>query len=97
MTVDLEMTTLKIKLIPRSSRNELVGFMEDGTLKIKLSAPPVDGQANQALIKLLADLIKVPVGNINIISGKTSHNKLISITGISQETSTLIIQKHINR
>lgn len=96
MAVDLEKATLKIKLIPRSSRNELMGYMDDGTLKIKLSAPPVEGQANQALIKYLAELLKISVGNVNIISGKTSHNKLISISGISQQTCNLIIQKQIS-
>lgn len=92
MVIDIEKTTLKIKVIPRSSRNEIVGFMDDGTLKLKLTAPPVDGQANQAVRKYLSDLFKVPVGNIDIISGKTSHNKLISITGINTETAIQIIQ-----
>lgn len=92
MAIDIEKTTLKIKVIPRSSRNEIVGFMDDGTLKLKLTAPPVDGQANQAVRKYLSDLFKVPVGNIDIISGKTSHNKLILITGINTETAIQIIQ-----
>jgi uncharacterized protein len=86
MPVDLNKYVLKVKLIPRSSRNEVVCFMDDGTLKIKLTAPPVEGQANQALIKYLAGILKIPIMNIEIISGKTNHNKLISINGIAQET-----------
>ncbi len=96
MAINIEKTTLKIKVIPRSSRNEIVGFMDDGTLKIKLTAPPVEGQANQAVRKYLADLVKVPVGNVDIFSGKTSHTKLVSITGISTETAIQIIQNQIS-
>ncbi|MBA4384244.1 MAG: YggU family protein [Anaerolinea sp.] len=95
MAVDLDKTVLKVKLIPRSSRNEVVGFMDDGTLKIKLTAPPVEGQANQAVIKFLAGILNIPTGNIEILSGKTSHNKLISILGIKQESVNLLLQNQI--
>jgi len=86
MSGDLEKSIIKVKLIPRSSRNEVVGLMADGTIKIKITAPPVEGQANLALIKYLADKLKTPLSRIEIISGKTSHSKLISIVGISQNT-----------
>lgn len=70
---------IKIKVIPRSSRNEIVGAMSDGTLKIKLTAPPVDGKANEALIKLLSDHYNIPKSKIKIVSGLTSKNKTIEI------------------
>lgn len=93
MAVNLEKSVIKIKLIPRASRNEIVGIMDDGTIKIKITAPPVEGQANQAVIKYLADILKISSINIEIISGKTSHNKLISIIGIKQETVNTLLQK----
>lgn len=96
MTVVLEKTVLKVKLTPRSSRNEVVGFMKDGTLKLKLTAPPVEGQANQAVKKFLAGILNIPNGKIEIISGKTSHNKLISIVGIKQEDVNSLLQKQIS-
>jgi uncharacterized protein len=97
MAIDLGKTVLKVKLIPRASRNEVVGFMEDGTLKIKLTAPPVEGQANQAIIKYLAGILNVSTGNIEIISGKTSHNKLIAIVGINQTAANTLIQNQISK
>lgn len=97
MAVDLDKTVLKVKLIPRSSRNEIVGYMDDGTLKIKLTAPPVEGQANQAILKFLAGMLDIPTGNIEIISGKTSHNKLIAIVGLKQEKVNSLIQIQITK
>lgn len=93
MAVNLEKSVIKIKLIPRASRNEIVGIMDDGTIKIKITAPPVEGQANQAVIKYLAEMLKISTVNIEIISGKTSHNKLISIIGIKQEIVNKLFQK----
>jgi uncharacterized protein (TIGR00251 family) len=65
-----------IKLIPRASRNEMVE-MPDGTLKVRLTAPPVDGAANEALIAFLSDTWDIPKSSIRIVSGLTSRNKVI--------------------
>jgi len=73
------MKKIKIKVLPRSSRNEIIGELADGTLKIKLKAPPVDGEANQELIKFLSKEWKVPKSQIKIIKGKTSKTKLVQI------------------
>jgi len=70
---------IKIKVIPRSSKNEIVGEMADGTLKIKLKAPPVDGEANNALIEFLAKEWGISKNSIEILSGKTGRNKTIKI------------------
>ena len=70
---------IEIRVIPRSSKNEVVGKMENGVLKIKLTSAPVDGEANESLIKLLAKEFKVKKGQIQILKGKTSKNKLIEI------------------
>lgn len=70
---------IKIKVLPRSSSNEVIGEMADGTLKIKLTAPPIDGKANEALIKLLAEHFSVPKNKIKLVSGLTSKNKTIEI------------------
>ena len=70
---------IKIRVLPRSSRNEVVGEMADGTLKVKLTAPPIDGKANEALIKLLADYLDVSKSKIKIVAGATSKNKTVEI------------------
>lgn len=70
---------LKIKVIPCSSKNELVGPMTDGTIKIKLTTPPVDGKANEVLIKFLAKHYAVAKSKIKIISGLTNKNKTVEL------------------
>jgi len=70
---------IEIRVIPRSSKNEVVGKMENGVLKIKLTSAPVDGEANESLIKILAKEFNVKKGQIQILKGKTSKNKLIEI------------------
>jgi uncharacterized protein (TIGR00251 family) len=69
----------RIKITPRSSKNEIVGKLPDGTLKIKLKAPPVDGEANAELIKFLSKEWGVPRSNINIVKGLASKTKLIEV------------------
>lgn len=70
---------VRIRVLPRSSKNEVVGEMADGTLKIKLTSPPVDGKANESLVKLLAEHYSVSKNKIKIVSGLTSKNKIIEI------------------
>ena len=68
---------LPIKLIPRSSKNEIVGWQADGRLKIKITAPPVDGKANAALVEFLAKHFRVPKSTIEIIRGTTIPEKTV--------------------
>jgi len=70
---------IQIRVIPRSSRNEVVGKMADGTLKIKLTAAPVDGAANKALIELLSTHFAVPKSMIRIARGETGRKKVVEI------------------
>jgi uncharacterized protein len=77
---------ISVHLVPRSSRNEIVEIMETGSVKIKLTAPPVDGQANKALIDFLADALDVPPSQIEIISGQTSKNKIVTVLSLDAET-----------
>jgi uncharacterized protein (TIGR00251 family) len=73
---------IRVKLVPRSSRNMIAG-KEGETYRIKVTAPPVDGKANQALIEFIAGLLAVPKGDIEIISGATSRLKTLQIRGVS--------------
>jgi len=72
-----------IRVIPRSSRSEIVGE-HDGALKVKLASPPVDGAANAELIKLFAKKFGVSKSDIEIVSGETSKNKRIKIINLSK-------------
>ena len=75
---------LEVQVQPRSSRNQVVGE-QDGRLKIKLTAPPVEGEANQALINFLANLLELPRRNIKLLKGESSRHKLIEISGLNAE------------
>ena len=77
-------TTFAIRLQPRASRNAVVGEMGDA-LKITLTAPPVDGKANEACIEFLAILLKVPRSSVTIASGESSRNKVIRVAGLSSQ------------
>jgi hypothetical protein len=70
--------TIKIKVVANSSQNS-IEKLPDGSLKIKLTAPPVDGVANNALIKFLSKKWKIPKSNFLIKKGKTSKNKILEI------------------
>ena len=76
--------TISVRIQPRASKNELVR-MDDGGLKIRLTAPPVDGAANEALVRFLADALSVPKTNIEIVSGHTAREKRIKISGVSDD------------
>jgi uncharacterized protein (TIGR00251 family) len=83
--------SFSIRVQPRASRSEIAGELE-GTLKIRLAAPPVDGEANEELIRLLSKLFKVTRSQIVIRSGQTSRNKLIVIDGISVDEAEQVLQ-----
>lgn len=70
---------LIIRVVPRSSKNEIVGIMADGRLKVKLMAPPVEGAANDALIELLTEEYKRTRSQVRIVKGQKSKNKVVVI------------------
>ena len=77
--------TIDVRVVPRASRSEIVGF-ENGVLKVRISAPPVDGAANAELIKLLAKRIGVAKSEVSIVGGETSKSKRIRINNVSRST-----------
>jgi len=86
--------TFSVRVIPRSPKAEIVGEY-DGALKIKLKSPPVDGAANDELIRFLSKLLAVPKANIEIISGETSRSKRIRVLGITLSQISPILQVKI--
>ena len=75
-------TLLAVKLQPRASKNEIGEPLGD-ELKIKVTAPPVDAAANQALIELLADKLNCSRGKVELIRGQTSRHKTIMLHGFT--------------
>jgi hypothetical protein len=73
-----------IKLHPRAKQNAITGVV-GGALKLAVTAPPVDGRANEACIEFLASLFAVPRSSITIASGETSRRKAVRIAGMSAD------------
>ncbi|HXM63888.1 MAG TPA: DUF167 domain-containing protein [Terriglobales bacterium] len=76
--------TFAVKVHPRARKNAITGEVGDA-LKLALTAPPVDGRANQACIEFFANLLDVPRSSITIASGEASRNKIIRVTGRSAD------------
>lgn len=74
--------TFAIKVQPRARKNAITGILGDA-FKVSLTAPPVDGKANEACIEFFAKLLKVPRSSVTIAAGQTSRNKVIRVVGLS--------------
>lgn len=72
--------TLALRVQPRASRDEVAGLHGD-RLKVRISAPPVDGAANRHLCRYLADLFEVPAASVRLIRGETGRDKTVEVTG----------------
>ena len=80
---------LKIHAVPRASKNEIQG-LHDNALKVRLTTPPIDGKANQALIKFLSKTLHISKAQIQLVRGETSRHKTLCIMGL---TKTEILQR----
>ena len=76
--------TFAVRVVPRASRNEIVGVHGDA-LKVRLTAPPVEGKANEALIAFLAQWLDVRKSQVEIVAGATSRRKMIRVIGLSAQ------------
>jgi uncharacterized protein (TIGR00251 family) len=83
---------LSVRIQPRASRNGIV-LMESGGIKIRLTAPPVDGAANEALVRFLADTLSVPRYQVEIVTGHTSRDKIVRVTGMEQEEAERVLNQ----
>ena len=77
--------TFAVRVQPRASQSKIAGEIE-GSLKVKIAAPPVDGEANEELIRFLAKWFEVPKREIEIVAGETAKNKIIRIHGLTPES-----------
>lgn len=81
---------IPIRIQPRASKNE-VALMENGKLKIRLTAPPVDGAANEALVRFLAERLSIAKSRVEIISGHAGREKIIRISGMGREVTDILL------
>jgi uncharacterized protein (TIGR00251 family) len=82
---------LAVRVAPRASRDAIEGEYQ-GALKVRLTAPPIDDRANEALRHLLARRLKVPVSAVRIVAGEKSRTKRVSIAGVTRAQVAALFQ-----
>jgi uncharacterized protein (TIGR00251 family) len=74
---------LKVRVQPGASRNEVAGRRDDGAVVVRVTAPPVDGRANKAACKLLAEKCGIPPSRVEVVRGGSGRDKVIRLAGIT--------------
>jgi uncharacterized protein (TIGR00251 family) len=92
--VDGKSARLSIRVQPGASKNELVGYGE-GTWRVRLQAPPVEGKANSALLQFLAGLLGVRLSALTLARGATSRSKLVDVLGVEQNEAEQRLRRHL--
>ncbi len=88
-------SALAVRVTPRASHNEIVELMEDGTIKVRIAAPPSDNEANEALINFLAEVLGVARSRLDIVAGASGRDKLVSVVDMDAETAHQRILAHV--
>jgi len=87
---------LAIRVTPRASKNEIVEIFADGTVKVRLTAPPVESEANQALLSYLSEVLGVPTSKLEIVAGISGRDKLVSVLDLDANTVHRMILNHLS-
>jgi len=88
-------SALAVRVTPRASRNEIVELLDDGTIKVRIAAPPADNEANEALIEFLSDILGVAKTRLDIVAGSAGRDKLITVLDMDTETAHSRIVAHL--
>ena len=88
-------SALAVRVTPRASSNEIAEVLDDGTIRVRLAAPPVDNEANEALVVFLAEILGVPKTKLDIVAGSVGRDKLVSVVDMDVETAHQRILAHL--
>ena len=88
-------SALAVRVTPRASRNEIVELLDDGTIKVRIAAPPADNEANEALIEFLSDILGVAKTRLDSVAGFAGRDKLITVLDMDTETAHSRIVAHL--
>ena len=89
-------SALAVRVTPRASRNQIVGVLYDGTIKVHLAADPSDGEANVELVGFLAEVLGVPKTRVEIVAGTSGRDKLVSVLDMDVETVHQRVLAHMD-
>jgi uncharacterized protein (TIGR00251 family) len=88
-------SAVAVHVTPRSRKDELSGISPDGTLRVRLTAPPVEGAANKALLDLLAHILGVRPASLEIIGGEKGKDKIVSVVDLDAHTVEEKVRKYL--
>jgi len=88
-------SALAIRVTPRASSNEIAEVLDDGTIRVRLAAPPTDNEANEALLVYLSEILGVAKSRLDIVAGNVGRDKLISIVDMDVNTAHQRIVAHL--
>ncbi|MCC7119829.1 MAG: DUF167 domain-containing protein [Anaerolineales bacterium] len=80
-------SALALRVTPRAERNQIVGLLPDGTIKVQLASDPADENANQVLLSYLSEVLGVPKSRVEIVAGESGRDKLVSVLDMDSETA----------
>ena len=86
-------TRVELRVVPRASRTAIDG-VRAGRLVVRVTAPPVDDAANDAVVKMLADVLDLPRSAVRIVAGATSRNKSVELLGVNAEEARRRLEDH---
>jgi uncharacterized protein (TIGR00251 family) len=89
-----EDVSFRVRVVPRASRNTIAGI-HDGAVRIRLTAPPVEGAANEALVTFLSSVLRVAKRDIELVSGQSARNKVVSVSGLAAEEVEARLRAHL--
>jgi uncharacterized protein len=86
----VDQARIAVRLQPRARNDEIVG-VRGGVLLVRVTAPPLDGRANRALCRLIAERVKVAPSRVTVIRGERARDKLVAVEGLGQATAALAL------
>ena len=96
MALDLgKSCTLKVRVQPKASRNQVDGY-RDGTLWLRVTAPPSEGKANTGLIALLAKVLGVNKSKLKVVHGRRSRDKVVSVATLTEQEVRRRVAAEVN-
>lgn len=89
-------SALAVRVTPRADRNQIVGMLDDGTIKVNLATEPVNEKENAELLDFLAEVLGVPRTRVEIVAGESGRDKLISVIDMDVETVHQRVLAHMD-
>ena len=89
-------SALAVRITPRASRNQIMGVLDDGTIKVYLVSDPSEDELNTELLGYLAEVLGVPKSRVEVVAGENGRDKLVSVMDMDVETAQQRVLAHID-